>query len=587
MVLAGFLAVVASGCATAPSGGAPQRLQRQSGQQAAFAEPLPPPKPDANWQPDQVVRGFLAASADFKLDPAAAKQYLAPDLAWNPPGKAGITVVSGVLKVTPATHLNRLPGAESEQVTVYGQRLASLSNRGQYRYQPGNATYTFDLARYNGVWLIQSLPSDDPLLLTEASFEQVFQPRNLYFWDLSWKFLVPDPVFAPLQGPTAANATTLVRTLVQGLLPQVNAPSSWLTSATLTAFPTGTTLARNGVTINNLTALVDLQVTTAISPSALDKMYDQLFETLTSNSYVQSVVAHVKMAINGKVRRVSEGAPRVPPVGSTTEPLYFAAGGQISRLRAGATKPLRVNEPAQLLGTPDITAVAVSRSAQPKLAVAVRNGTGCAVFVGPAGWKLGYKTYTLPAHGGACTSLSWDSANNVWAVAGSLLWILQPHSGPRQVTLPTTAGINPPGSRVLALRMGPDGVRAAFLVHTLHGGNRLLLAAVSYAPGSITFGDPVPVGASLLNPTAIGWYNPDDLLALDGTELYQVPLTGGAAQPLGAVPGPVVSIASSGHVLAVRTKAGQIYTLPVSAGGSWTLVHAGTTPAEAGPAYPG
>lgn len=591
LVLAGFLAVVASGCATAPSGGAPQRLQRQSGQQAAFAEPLPPPKPNPNWSAQQVVLGFLAASADFKLDPAAARQYLAPNVPWNPPGSAGITVVGSALKVTPEPPLNRLPDSGQTKVTVSGQRLASLSNTGQYRYQPGNATYTFGLGRYNDVWLIQDLPSDDPLLLTEAAFEQVFQPRNLYFWDPSWKFLVPDPVFAPLEGPTAANATTLVRTLVQGLLPHVNS-SSWLSSATQTAFPTGTSLRRNGVTINNLTAAVDLQVPIAVSPAVLDKMYGQLYETLTSNSYVHSVVTHVNMAINGKVPHVSRGTARVPAVGSATESLYFAAGGLISSLSAGATKPARIAEPAELTGA-DITAVSVSRGNPPRLAVAVRNGTGCTVFVGPAEKKSGYVPYRLPGHGGPCTSLSWDSGNDVWAVAGSGLWILQPHSGAQQVMLPTTVAtaINPQRSRVLALRMGPDGVRAAFLIRTPRGGNRLLLAAVAPpAQGSnnaVTFGDPVPVGASLLNPTAIGWYNQDDLLALDGTELYEVPLTGGAAQPLGTVPGTVVSIASSGHVLAVRTKAGQIYTLPVSGGGSWALVHAGSTPAEAGPAYPG
>ncbi len=186
VVLAGVLAAVASGCATVPTGGAPQPLEGQGGQQQAFVQPLPPPGPTPSWNPEDVVLGFVQASANFALDPAAARQYLAPGVHWDPLGKdaAGITVVSPAsLLVTPLSP--RLQGGDVSvtDVTVSGQPLASLTSTGQYRYQPGSPTYRFGLEKSaGGLWLIQSLPAGDPLLLTQAAFEQVFQPRNLYFF---------------------------------------------------------------------------------------------------------------------------------------------------------------------------------------------------------------------------------------------------------------------------------------------------------------------------------------------------------------------------------------------------------------------
>src|SRR5215469_11405505 len=85
LALAAVAAAVA-GCATAPSGGPPRAAPGGNSQAQAYVQPLPPPGPTSTWHPDQVVLGFLHASASYAFDPAAARQYLSPELrkSWHP-----------------------------------------------------------------------------------------------------------------------------------------------------------------------------------------------------------------------------------------------------------------------------------------------------------------------------------------------------------------------------------------------------------------------------------------------------------------------------------------------------------------------
>jgi hypothetical protein len=604
VVLAGVLAALASGCATVPTGGAPQPLEGQGGQQQAFVQPLPPPGPEPGWSPEDVILGFVQASANFRLDPAAARKYLAHGVQWNPLGKnaAGITVVSAnSLRATPLPP--RLQGGDVSvtYVTVTGQTVASLTSTGQYRYQPGSPTYTFGLEKSaDGVWLIQSLPTGDPLLLTQAAFEQVFQPRNLYFFGSAGTpagtsagtaagILVPDPVFAPVQGPETANTTALATGLVKGLILDQH---NWLSGATTNAFPPGTGLL--GVAIDNLTAHVDLSMSAAtvanLSSTDIAQMYVQLRQTLTTSSYSPRVANSVRLAINSqsinnKLRKVPSSLMTavVPPVGFETASLYFAGAGTVYARRPSGPAPVVTAGPAQLDYQAGISAAAASWDRRPRLAVAVPYGTGCAVFVGTTGTNAAYRRYRLPARTGPCTSLSWDDGGDLWAVAGSRIWILRAGPSSARLTGPMQVAA-PPGVQVLALRMAPDGVRAAMLVHT-SAGNGLLMAAAGYGPDSVTFGPAVPVGSApgsaLADPVAVSWYSPDQLVAISQGELYQVPLTGGAPLPLGAPPAGASSITSNGYVIAVGTSAGRVYTSP-GPDSPWTLAGPGIAPA-----YPG
>ena len=86
-----------AGCATLPTRGQALPVKEAPaglGQGTDYPQ-LIPAAPGKGWNAEQIVAGFLAASASFSQDHAYARLYLAPQWArtWNP-GWA-VTVVSG------------------------------------------------------------------------------------------------------------------------------------------------------------------------------------------------------------------------------------------------------------------------------------------------------------------------------------------------------------------------------------------------------------------------------------------------------------------------------------------------------------
>jgi hypothetical protein len=611
VLTAAALATAVAGCAAVPSGGAPQKVTGGSGQPLAYALPMPPPAPQADWSVDDVVLGFLHASASFAGNWAAARKYLTRRLqtTWKP---GAVTVVA---PPSPGNFQTLAPqetgpgGPTQEGVTFTGQRLATLTASGQYLYEPGNRVFSFALVKQSGVWRIGSLPTG-VLLLTQVDFQDVYQSSNLFFFaPLSLSvpqsdLLVPDPVYAPIQGTTrttSASNATLATSLVKGLL---RGPGSWLSgNATSSAFPVGTTLIGNQVRMSGQTAIVNLggKALTA-GDTLLNWMDEQLQATLTDSSYSPAVARSVLLEVGGKVHQhrdnVANLIPRVGIVPQASQaPVFFQSGpSSVSQLvpwtappPGKSAKPALAAGPAQI-GHSAVTAVAASNSynSSRMLAIAAKIGRGCAVYAGVSRSSRRYHQYLLSHTGGACTSLSWDRNGNLWVAAGASVWLIEPHRAPVQISLPAgfpaaTAG-GRKGPRVLALRMAPDGIRAAFLVQTATG-NRVLLAAVRTSGRLVSFGPAVSVGTGPSDARSISWYNPYNLVVLAGSTVDEVPLTGGAGQPqqLGVAPDGAQTITTNGTELVVGTKGGGVRWAANLAIG-WTAL-----PKTKGwaPAYPG
>jgi hypothetical protein len=583
------IAAVLAGCATVPANTSPKTVSAGGSHVQAYVQPLPPPGPTSSWSPRDVVLGFLHASASYAFDPAAARQYLTPALSktWKP---GPVTIVSSTETAKsyqyPAQLPHPRPQRQQEHVEFTGERLATLSQSGQYQYIPGSAKYQFTLQEVNGTWLISALPISlkNSLLLTESDFEHVYQPRNLFFFATT-SFaangeLVPDPVYAPLQSSSSALNTNVAAGLARGLLQDRH---SWLENATWTAFPAGTTLL--GVSISGQTAIVNLggRAVDASFPARTD-MVEQLRATLGSEAYAPALARNVELEINGKVPTIGPLSEEIFKVdadaGSAPPPLYYLNNqGELSSPSAR----LPVLSPDDVA---DITAIAAPPfSALPSDSVAAAIPTtaagGCTVVTGP---RQPYAVYHLSASGASCDSLSWDNNGNLWAVAGGSIWVIETHlkhPHPEPVTPPNDLpGYGRKGPDILSLRMAPDAIRAAFLVQTSKDTTRMVLAAVSYQGHQVTFGPPVEAGPS--DPIALAWYTPYELLVLTASGIREVPMTGAAGQLIGSVPADAVSIATDGSTVAVGTSNGQIYT--------WA--HLGTSPpalVEAGsmPAYPG
>jgi two-component system sensor histidine kinase MtrB len=598
------VAAAVAGCATAPSGGPPRRAAGGSSQVQAYVQPLPPPGPTSAkaWGPAQVVLGFLHASASYAFDPAAAKRYLAPALRkkWDP--SAGPVAVVGPPTVSTLPYKAQIPrsapaGQQLEIVKFTGQRLATLSQTGQYQYTPGqNVEYEFILASTDGVWRIEQLPQGQlGLLLTQSDFEAVYQARNLFFYAPPNALepagvLVPDPVYAPLQSSNSALNTNLATGLVDGLL---NGQGDWLSGATSSAFPAGSHLIGQ-VTITGRTAKVDLGGGAVhATGSEIQNMETQLQATLGDRSYSAPLATQVQLYINHKLQYHNQLMATAEVTAVAAGPVFAVTGastvGQLPPSPRPKATPVPRLRPAQL-GNLQITAIAAAPTPgrESQLAVAAQDGSGCVVYLNAGGPQ--YRAYPLAKSGGPCTSLSWDGYGNVWAAAGHRVWVLRSQDRrPLVVDVTAIADVGQPGSRIRALRMAPDGVRVALLVHT-SAGNTLQLAAVRFSDNgaTATFGQPVSIGAGGADPVAVSWSDPYHLAVLAGGGVFSVPLTGGAGlQPgvpptsLGPAPADAETLTTDGSELVAGTSDGQIFASSLATPG-WHLVTTGSDPV-----YPG
>jgi hypothetical protein len=561
--------ILAGGCAAVPTVGRPEPVTGAGAQAQQFVQPIPP-VPTAAWTASEIVRGFVAASASVANNPAAARRFLAPQLRKNFQPSWAVTVVGSVsLSSEGRAGPAHVQGAPNDVATVYlsGNQLASISNIGQYLDNPGAHRYKFKLAKINDQWFITYLPPTS-LLLTQANFEEVYQPRNLYFWSPDWGALVPEPVFAPQQETYADVATNLVNALLK--TNQDN--STWLAGATTTAFPDGSALIGK-VRVVGPSMVVNLGGAAASAdPTALQRMAAQLVTTLTSTSYLQpSISRSVILEINGQTRSIDDNGVQepqhysglVPGFRPGAAPLYFVnTAGAVSVL-TGAAKVTAVPGPVAHVQIPFAT-IAVSPPTTPaQFAGTAATGTGCTVYYGPIGGSAPLAHRELPGRpGDRCTSLSWDVLGEVWAVTAHQTWVLPPGGEqPVTVSLPPLPGRDPPSYQVLALRVAPDGVRAAMLVRTHSGAHQVVLTAITRSGGQISLGPTVTVGTNLHDPiTAVSWYDADHLIVLAGSQLYEVPANGGNAVPIGPVQPGTTSIASAGRGKIATAGGGQILT---------------------------
>jgi hypothetical protein len=571
-VLAAAAGLVAAGCATVPTVGQPEAVVGAAGEVPQFVQPIPP-TPQAGWSPDQVVQGFLAASASFTHNHAAAQKFLTPSARRTfQLGSWAVTVVSGPLngKTIPLGPASKgQPGLH--EVTLQAQQLATISDIGQYVYDPGTRKYTFALAKVNGQWRINSL-APSALLLTQDSFADVYQPRNLYFWAPGEDNLVPEPVFAPQQDTYAAAAANLVNALLRTNQDEVGQDrETWLATATRTAFPAGTTLIGNKVSIAGQTAIVNLGGAAARASSGrLALMAAQLFTTLTSTSYSSPAIArHVELKVNGQVQSEHEPSSYLSVLPGAAEGsgalYYLAPNGTVTEQNGSAIRAIR-NPPGhdQILFTH--IAVAGPPGGQ-LLAGAVAAGRGCGIYHGPLASSGTLALSTLPAGAGPCTSVSWDGRSDIWAVTAAGIWML-PAGGAKFVSVgsPLLPGGSTAPYQVLAIRVAPDAVRVAMLVQVQPsagspGAPQVVMAAVTHTAAGYLLGPTtVSVGPSLPDPLALSWLDPDHLVVLARSQLYSVPVNGGALVPIDPAPQGASSVSAAGPTHITVGGGGEIWT---------------------------
>ncbi|HEY2441932.1 MAG TPA: LpqB family beta-propeller domain-containing protein [Streptosporangiaceae bacterium] len=572
-------ALLAAACATVPDSGTVQRGQAAAAQPENFLQ-LIAVSPKPGWSPQQIVAGFLTASASFAGNHAVARQYLTPSAAgsWSP--GPGVTVVGSPYGQggLPFQAI-RQPGQQDYEVKVQptGQKLAFLTDNGPYAN--GNdlsAPYTFNVKQTGQGYRISNPPRF--LMLNESDFQRVYQPRNLYFLADVGHALVPYPVFVPLQATSVGLATTLVTALLAD-------PQEWLAGAARTAVPSGSRRVRP-VTIGNGIATVDLGGAAATAgQTALQEMAAQLVWTLAGPSGDQPAIQSVQLEINGNLRAsaswsgsqlTGSGRLTVPEMPARTTAYSIAPNGSVQTMDGDGSISGRVAGQAGD-GDPPLSSIAVSLDGR---YVAGLTGSGD-VYFGPA--SRGARLEPLP-RGGGFTSLSWDNQDNLWAAGSSGVW-RQSGAGGVPSLVRGLAG----EYQVHAFAVAPDDVRVALIVVPAGGGPaQLRLGAITRTGSQASVGQTVAIGSSVTDPTDLTWYDADHLIVLTSSPsaaspLVEVPVNGGTATNINTYPGTSsISAAGPGNPLLAGLPDGRL-AVAGNINGSWTLVRefAGD------PTYPG
>ncbi|WP_010535084.1 LpqB family beta-propeller domain-containing protein [Brachybacterium squillarum] len=133
----------------------------------------------------EVVRGFVQAGVGAADDYAVAREFLTPSAreSWDP--SSGVTIYSGTQEL-------EIQQAGSATVTLALRSVAALDSAGvrSVLAGPANRQFSLELEQVEERWRIASLP--DGIFLSEAAFEALFAPGQLYFVDPRARHLVPD-----------------------------------------------------------------------------------------------------------------------------------------------------------------------------------------------------------------------------------------------------------------------------------------------------------------------------------------------------------------------------------------------------------
>jgi hypothetical protein len=461
-VVAVLASLVAAGCAGVPDHGKVHTgnvVAVGNSQQDAQIRVLVH-GPTKGASPEDIVSGFLVASAGSEVDHAIARTYLTSDAGrtWQPTARALVYGDSpnGTLD-------NARPAGTARVVRMHTPLVATIAGDGGYTVAGPTAQFRWDfrVVRAGGEWRIANPPVG--LLLSPIDLSRSLRAQPIYFLNRDMSVVVPDTVFLSASAP--GFATALLRALLHG-------PTSWLAPAVRTAIPAGTTLLGTVPVDAHGTATVNL------SPQALDstaqqrqQMSAQIVWTLRGATGVN----RVRLQVDGNPFDVTAGStqsrdawPTYDPAAlSASAPGYYRNG---SRILSVSGDPL----PGVLRsGTTTLTNVAIS----PDLAFVAglrRTGARTTVYAG----TLASEPRAVPGLSAASTFTppSWDAAGEMFTVQRSptpQVFLVRPAAPLVQVPAPELRGRD-----VQELRVSRDGTRVAIIASS-RGATQLLIGRIS------------------------------------------------------------------------------------------------------------
>ena len=518
------VALLMAGCANIPTTGGVSKLTID----AKGGEPAPitlPDEPVKGATQQQILDGFIKAGRGPQLNYEVARDFLTNDFRtkWNP--NAGVLISSSPIVSAPiGDNQLQIAVAVSAEVDATGRYTAYVESQSkplQFGFQKDS----------KGQWRISSAP--DGTVLTPNRFASIFHDYDLFFFDPTFQYLVPDKRWF-------ADATQVASRIVKGLLA---GPPDWLNGAVVSAFPAGTGLT-GAPEIDSGRATVDL-TSQVSSESATGKrrMTQQLTQSLSS---LASLTASI--TVGGFPMTVADGPEPDHLETVLPDPVGFQKG-LFGTLVGASVRPLpgigsAINKLAPV-------GAAVSHLGDQ---VAVLSGAGVSVVRGDSAPVL------LDSRPGLAVP-SLDPEDFVWSV---------PAGQPGAIITYDVAGKPHPvafnlDGRVVSMAVSRDGTRLLMAVQT-SSGPKLLVAGIlrdkDLVPVSLGQPNYLPIGSAPL--LGASWVASGRVVALtqDGSstavDTYDL---GGQKGALGSLDAGVAVVGGNGNPgIRVLDSAGSVFS---------------------------
>ncbi|MDX3239036.1 LpqB family beta-propeller domain-containing protein [Streptomyces sp. ME03-5709C] len=464
VLLSGLLLL--TGCASMPSSG---EVHKVGGGKHADTDPqvrVFGVKPQGGETPRDIVSGFLEATTSDEADYATAKLYMTKDLGirWKP--ESGITVLAGgpTQVQEPGTTTDGKDG-DTTQITLTGNRVATVDDRHAYRAEAGTFSSGIRLTKENGEWRIAGVA--DGLVLSEADFQRFYRSVDTFYFaapgpgpkdaTASQDALVADPIYLRKRINTLSNA---VNALLAG-------PTDWLDPVVVSAFPGG--IRAEEVELDDSQRVtVKLKASPGGDSARCRRMAAQLIQTVQgmSSTPVPSVALQGPSGRTLCTLQRDDARDYAPDklVGDSKKQYFVDADHHLVGLTGTDTRPVAVDGPLGT-GTFKVGSAAVRRDEE--YAAALTDDDASLYVTGlSAGAQLGPIVLRSAAADpkNRLTTPSWDGYGDLWIAD-------RDPNRPRLLMLPGGVGSPVPvevpalgDGRIESLRVAADGVRIALLV---------------------------------------------------------------------------------------------------------------------------
>jgi hypothetical protein len=286
--------------------------------------------PQNGMTPEEIVSGFLNASASSENDFKIAREYLIPELRniWQPTEQIQVYEGQGRLSTT-----------QSNSVVFTAPLSSVIDERSRILLSEPDSQLVqeFKLKKVDNEWRINL--DFKGLLISRADLNRSFTTFPLWFPDSSLKTLTPDIVVLPRS--TTGNATRLMQLLLAG-------PGENLTGAVRSAFPVGTTLALNSVPVSNGLATVSLNETVlSAEPYLREVLSAQIVNTLSRIPEIRTVRINVGTSSlivpNTPIRQSTTLWEKFSPDSNRKADALAIKNGKIFRMDAEVTSAISDN----------------------------------------------------------------------------------------------------------------------------------------------------------------------------------------------------------------------------------------------------